>query len=96
MGWQKTNDKSGQLNNSRSVNRDRPHSVANTGRQIERIVLQRHYSSTELATIEGNGLTLTQQTSLTCTIVGQILRTVGDKLDNVKQDEYEITHYGRV
>ena len=97
MGWQKTNDKTEQSNNSGAVRRHRAQSVAIPGREVERIILQRQYSSTELnTTVERNELETTQQTSLTCTIVGQILRIVGDNLDKVKKDNYEITNYGRV
>jgi hypothetical protein len=95
MGWQKTNDKSEQSNNPRAVRRDRPQSVTITGGEVERIILQRQYSSTE-TTVQRNGSETTQQTTLTCTIVGQILRIVGDNLDNVKKDNYEVTNYGRV
>ena len=95
MGWQRTTNKPEQPNNSRTV-RDRPQSVAIPGREVERIILQQQYSSTEITTIERNGLESSQQTAIACTVVGQILRVVGDKLENVKRDNYEITHYGRV
>ena len=95
MGWQRTTNKSEQPNNSRTV-RERTQSVAIPGREVERIILERQYSSTEVRTVERNGVETSEQTAITCTIVGQILRVVGDKLENVKSDNYEITHYGRV
>ena len=70
--------------------------MAIPGREVERIILERQYSSTEIRTVERNGVETSEQTAITCTIVGQILRVVGDKLENVKSDNYEITHYGRV
>ena len=95
MGWQRTTSKSELSNNSRTV-RERTQSVAIPGREVERIILERQYSSTEIRTVERNGVETSEQTAITCTIVGQILRVVGDKLENVKSDNYEITHYGRV
>ena len=95
MGWKKTNNKVEQPNNSRTLTRDRPQSWAVSGTDVERILLQRQYSSAELTTTtERNGLQ-TQETTMACRVVGQILRIVGDKLDSVAKDEYEITHYGR-
>lgn len=94
MGWQKTNDKAAQPNNSRTLTRDRPQSWSVSGTEVERILLQRQYSSVELTTTERNGLQ-TQETTLACRVVGQILRIVGDKLDSVAKDEYEVTNYGR-
>ena len=100
MGWQKTTEKPEQFNinnNTRTARRERPHSVSITGREAERIIVQRQYSSTEFtSTVQRNGLERTQETVVKCTIVGQILRIVGDRLDSVKKDNYEITHYGRV
>ena len=95
MGWQRTTSKSELSTNSRTV-RERTQSVAIPGREVERIILERQYSSTEIRTVERNGVETSEQTAITCTIVGQILRVVGDKLENVKSDNYEITHYGRV
>ena len=95
MGWHINTDKPEQSNNSEATRRNRSRSMVITGSEIEQIILQRQYSNTERTTVERNGLQTTQQRT-TCTIIGQILRIVGDELDNVTKDNYEITNYGRV
>ena len=96
MGWQKTTNKTEQPNNqSRTLTRDGPRSWAVTGAEVERILLERQYTSVEVTRTEQNG-TQTQETTVACRVVGQILRVVGDKLDSAAlKDEFEITHYGR-
>lgn len=86
MGWKTPNSKQ----NVTSSTRHRS-SVEIDGRELERMMLNTRNSGTAANESDSR---LTQQATIT--VIGQILRVVGDKLENVRRDTYEITNYGQV
>lgn len=82
MGW-KTSSGKPQLSSSRSVEIN--------GGELEQIILNTRNSNTDENESDNR---LRQHTTIT--VIGQILRVVGDNLEKVRKDTYEITNYGQV
>ena len=86
MGWKATNGKQELPSAGQSIEID-GHEL------VDQIILntQSRDSSTEE---DGRGSRLREHATIT--VVGQILRVLGDKLENMAEDTYKIINYGRV